>query len=382
MVTGISVTAATPAGAGVIGLSTGDVRIPVHPESAEIPDGQPAAPRRADQPYSPPAGTPKLREAVSAYLTASGRAPVDPAEVLIAPGARLAILSVLAALPGESPEILLPAPYWASYPALITAAGAKPVIVGGTGLLESLDACLTAATEAVVINSPRNPDGAVLPAQLVREVTLWARDRGLVLLFDQVYREVPHPRGRPPSVLDLWDERPAHCVIIDGLSKSHALAGLRLGWAVASGPLLARAAGYASHVVGGTSSAAQDAARQALRESETIRAALGPQLAANLDAALCALDGLPGVTCAPPRGGIFVFPDLRGWLADHAPSVARHDLTGWLREEHGVSVADGAAFGAPGHLRISFALPATDLATGLGRLRRALGASLCGLGAS
>jgi aspartate aminotransferase len=299
----MSVTAATGTRADVIGLSTGDVRIPVYLEGTE------RGPRRADQPYRPPAGTPELREAVSEYLTATGAAAVSPAEVLIAPGARLAILSVLAALPGETPEVLLPSPYWASYPTLIAAAGARPVIAAagagtaGTSLLADLEARATGATGAVVINSPRNPDGAVLPTGLVRKLTEWAAGRGLVLLFDQVYRDVPHPGGRPPSVLDLWDERPEHCVIVDGLSKSHALAGLRLGWAVASGALLAGAVAHASHVVGGTSSASQDAALRALRDGDSARAALGTTLAANLDATLRALDGLPGVTCAPPRGG-------------------------------------------------------------------------------
>jgi aspartate aminotransferase len=370
--TGLSPTAAPATASEVLVLSTGDVRIPVYQEAG------PAAPRRADQPYRPPAGAADLREAVSAYLTADGRAAVAPDEVLIAPGARLAILSVLAALPGDSREVLLPSPYWASYPALIAASGARPVIAQapglGASLLETLEAARTPATCAMVINSPRNPDGLVIRAGPLREVTGWARDRGLVLLFDQVYRSVPHPGGRPPSVLDLWDERPEHCVVIDGLSKSHALAGLRLGWAVTSGSLLARAIGHASHVVGGTSSAGQDAARHALSHTGAIRAALTPLLAANLAAALRALTGLPGVTCPPPGGGIFVFADLRGWLARQAPPAARRDLAGWLRAEHGVAVADGAAFGAPGHIRLSFALPAAQLRIGLDRLRRALAA--------
>jgi len=370
--TGLSPTAAPATPSDVLVLSTGDVRIPIYPEAGQ------ASPRCADQPYRPPAGAADLREAVSTYLTADGRAAVAPDEVLIAPGARLAILSVLAALPGGSREILLPSPYWASYPALIAASGARPVIAAapapGASLVETLEAARKPATVAVVINSPRNPDGLVIPAGPLRELTGWARDRGLFLLFDQVYRSIPHPAGRAPSVLDLWDERPEHCVVIDGLSKSHALAGLRLGWAVTSGSLLARAISHASHVVGGTSSAAQDAARHALGDTGVIRAALAPVLGANLEAALRALTDLPGVTCPPPGGGIFLLADLRGWLARHAPQAARRDLAGWLREEHGVAVVDGAAFGAPGHIRLSFALPAAQLQIGLGRLRRALGA--------
>ena len=368
---GLSPTSPAAAGGDVIVLSTGDVRIPVYPDAGG------AGPRRGDQAYLPPAGTGSLREAVSAYMTGTGRAVVRPEEVLVAPGARLAILCVLSAVLRPSDQVLLPSPYWASYPTLIAAAGGRPVIApGGAGDgfpdLAALEASRSRATRVVVINSPRNPDGSVLAAERLRELADWTAAQGMILLFDQVYRGVPHGGGYPPSVLDLWPQLPGHCVVVDGLSKSHALAGLRLGWALAAPPVLDAAVSHASHVIGGTCSAAQDTALAAIRGTAALRDHLGPALDANRRAAAGQLAGIPGVSCAPPRGGIFAFPDLRDWLANWAPEPARQDLTGWLRGQHGVSVVDGAAFGAPGHIRLSFALPADDLEAGLRRLRRAL----------
>jgi hypothetical protein len=130
----------------------------------------------------------------------------------------------------------------------------------------------------VVVNSPRNPDGHVVPAEQLRAVVEWAGADRITVLFDQVYRGVPGPVV--PSVLDLWPQLPAHCAVVDGLSKSHALAGLRLGWALASGPLLDAAIGHASHVVGGTGATTQETALAALSD-RTTRQRLGALLAAN-----------------------------------------------------------------------------------------------------
>ncbi|HYS42149.1 MAG TPA: aminotransferase class I/II-fold pyridoxal phosphate-dependent enzyme [Pseudonocardiaceae bacterium] len=350
-------------------LSTGDVRVPVHPV---LPM---AGPRRADQPYWPPAGGEALRTAIAGYMTRQGRGGIDARQVLVASGARSAILSVLAGALGDRTEVLLPSPYWASYPTLISAAGGVPVVVPGRPHegeldLDDLRAARTSRTGALIVNSPRNPDGAVTPADQLTDVVRWTADHGILLLFDQIYRGIPLSGGPAPSVLDLWPELPDHCVVIDGLTKSHALAGLRLGWAVASDSVLGPAVAFASHVLGGACSYAQDVALAVLADGTS--GELGATLDANLDHGLSSLAGIPGVRCPRPRGGIFLFPDLREWLAGEAPDGARADVAEWLRLRHRVAVVDGAAFAASGHLRLSFALPADQLRTGIVRLRRAL----------
>jgi aspartate aminotransferase len=350
-------------------LSTGDVRVPIHPE------GTPAEPRLADQPYRPATGEAGLRVLVARYAAAEPGARPNADRIIITPGARQAIVLALYVLPAERREVLLPTPYWASYPTLIRLAGGVPVPVPGTaGSLPTpaeLAAHCSAATGCVVINSPRNPDGAVVPAAQLREITEWAADRGVRVLFDQVYRGVPLAPDPAPTILPVDGELPAHCVLVDGLSKSHALAGLRLGWAIAGADAYGAMAAVASHVLGGTSGPVQETAAVLLGHQD-VPARVGAALRANLDAAVAGLAGLPGVSCRRPAGGIFVLPDLREWLAAAAPPEARADLAGWLRTEHRVAVVDGAAFGAPGHVRLSFAVPADTMATGIARLRSAV----------
>jgi aspartate aminotransferase len=367
-------TAAAERDADMVVLATGDVRVPVHPAAP------PALPRLADQPYQVTAGIADLRAAIAAH--ARGAAVIDADQVLITPGARQAILLVMAAAlrarTGEQPaEVLLPTPYWSSYPTLVEMAGGVAVPVPpaeGARLTDPdrLAAACSPATRIVVINSPRNPDGAVLTAEELRDVVEWAARRNLVVLFDQVYRGVPGVAAPTPSVLDLWPRLPEHCAVVDGLTKSHALAGIRVGWTLLPDALRPATVGLASHLVGGTCTAAQEAALAVLADGAAFRGRLGTALTANLDQAMATLDGIPGLVCRRPSGGIFLFPDLRGWLAGPAPAAARRDIAAWLADRHRVAVVDGAAFGAPGFVRLSFALPAPRLRAGLDRFRTAL----------
>ncbi|MDJ0343532.1 aminotransferase class I/II-fold pyridoxal phosphate-dependent enzyme [Streptomyces sp. H10-C2] len=345
--------------------------VPVHPEGGR----RTAA--RSDQAYQNPAGDAALRRAIARQTTRRSGVLVDPEQVLVAPGARLAIHCVLTTVLGERPEVLLPAPYWVSCPQLVAMAGGTTVRLPaqvGDGHLDVgvLEAHRTAATDVLVVNSPRNPDGAVTPAESLGEIVERAGRHGIVVPFDEVYRGVPVTAEPAPSVLDIHPRLPAHCVVIDGLSKSHALAGLRVGWAIADEGLTRRAAAVTSHLFGGTSTAVQEIAEAMLDGGEDVRTGIGAAPADNLRYALKQLADVPGVSCADPAGGIFLFPDLRRWLAEWASAGARENLAGWLAEEGKVAVVDGAAFGAPGHLRLSFALPAEQLEEGVDRLRTAL----------
>ncbi|WP_405616634.1 aminotransferase class I/II-fold pyridoxal phosphate-dependent enzyme [Streptomyces sp. NBC_01511] len=369
--TALSPTAAVETAADVVVLSTGDVRVPLHPEHPESP----AAPRRADQPYRAPAGDTALRERIAAYATEPGGEAVPPDAIVVTPGARQAIFLVLRAMTRERPEVLLPVPHWTSYPELIAMAGGRTVRVPGPvgdGTLDvaALEALRTERTGALVINSPRNPDGAVVPAGSLRRAVDWAAEHGIGVLFDQVYRGVSLGAEPAPSITSLHPRLPGHTALVDGLTKSHALAGLRLGWAVLPPGLRAPVVAAASHLIGGAAGPAQDAALVALDGGTPARVVRA--LTANLDRATAELAGTPGLECARPTDGIFLFPDLRGWLRSDAPDEARRDLAGWLREHHRVAVVDGAGFGAPGHVRLSFALPEAQLLEGVRRLRKAV----------
>jgi aspartate aminotransferase len=364
--TTLSPTAATRHPTDVVVLSTGDVRIP------RFTGGPMPGPRLTDQRYRQPAGDADLRR-----LIAARSGPVDAGQVVVTPGARQAIVAALKAVLGaDRREVLIPAPYWTSYPPLVDLAGGTGVVVPGpTGAGPDpavLEAARTPRTAAVIVNSPRNPDGATVSAPRLRALVDWAAGHRIVVLFDQVYRGVALTPQPAASVLDLAGGLPPHCIVVDGLSKSHALAGLRVGWTLADPDTTARIVAVASHLVGHTSGPAQDVATAVLRDGAGDRRA-DPDLTTNLSLAIELLDDVPGLTCHRPGGGIFLFPDVRGWLA--TVPIGAADLVPWLAREHRVAVVDGAAFGAPGHLRLSFAVPTDQLRAGVERLRAAFTAA-------
>lgn len=364
--TSLSPTAPRALDAGVVSLATGDVRVPVFGDRYGDPRQL-----ASEQAYPPVAGAEELRVAVAG---ASGVAADD---VVVSPGARLAIHAVLCAAVGPRRTVLLPSPHWPSYPHLVRLAGGVPVVLPGEPGdgrvdVDALDAHRDAAV--VVVNSPRNPDGAVTPAGDLRRVAEWAADAGAVVLFDEVYRRVPLWGRTAPSALDVLPTLPPHCVVVDGLTKSHALAGLRLGWAVARPPLRDAITGIASHLFGGVSAPAQALGARVLAGGDDVARAAAAVVGANADAAVAVLSALPGVRCDRPQGGIFLFPDLSEWLRDGAPDAARTDLSGWLLDVARVAVVDGAPFGFPGRVRMSAAVPQESMAEGIARLRAALSA--------
>ncbi|MFY1674074.1 pyridoxal phosphate-dependent aminotransferase [Plantactinospora sp. WMMB334] len=355
----MSSTARRPLPDGVVDLAAGDVRLPFpHPDGVSRTIGP------ADQAYADTAGDPDLRSRIAAYAT--GTAPVTAGQVLVTPGARTAVFLTLLQATGR--DVLLPVPHWGSYPALVQCAGAHPVDYGPYPEVTALEAARTSRTAIVVINSPRNPDGAVVDADTVTAVLGWAHQHGIIVLFDQVYRGLATPTT--PSPLELTDTLAPHCVVVDGLTKSHAAAGIRLGWAI-TGDLMPALTAVASHLIGGVSTRTQQAALAALTAPAGTRTAALADLADQVRQTAARLDAIPGVRCPAPDAGFFLFPDLRGWLATIAPGP-RSDVTAWLRHEHGVAVVDGAAFGTPGHIRLSAAVDAPTLATGLQRLTAAL----------
>lgn len=354
----LSSTARRPLPAGVVDLAAGDVRLPFpHPDGVSRIIGP------ADQAYPDTAGAADLRTAIAA--SATGTSAVTAGQVLVTPGARAAVFLTL--LQGAGREVLLPIPRWGSYPALVRAAAARPVDYGPHADVTALDAARTSRTAIVVINSPRNPDGALADADTITAVLDWAQRHGILVLFDQVYRGLAAPPS--PSPLDIVGGLPAHCVVVDGLTKSHAAAGIRLGWAI-TGALMPALTAAASHLIGGVSTRAQQAALAALTAPTGPRTAALAGLADQVRRTAARLDTIPGVRCPTPQAGFFLFPDLRGWLADTTPGP-RSDITTWLRNEHGVAVVDGAAFGTPGHIRVSVAVDAPALEAGLQRLTAA-----------
>jgi aspartate aminotransferase len=362
-------------GADVINLCAGepDQRGPVQADDAGV-----ASIRAGETRYGPAAGLAELRAAI-----ASARPePRKPSEVLVCAGAKQALHTALQALVQPGDEVLLPTPRWVSFPALVELAGGTVISVPTRAergfVLDPADveAALGPRTRVLVLNSPGNPTGAVLDRDTLDALGAVAERHDLTVIADEIYGGVAFGGGRAPSLAELARWRP-RTVIIDGVSKSHAMTGWRVGWAVGPEPVIAAMARYQGQVVGGPAIPNQRAALAALQAGEAHRSALVATFGARRDRALERLRAIPGVVCHEPAGAIYLFPDCSSFFGRRTPTGGTIrgsvDLQAYLLEAAHVAVVAGAPFGADAHLRLSIAADEERLLEAIGRMGEALG---------
>lgn len=352
-----------------IKLSAGEIALPVC--------GSASATRTAmtfeEQRYDTPAGSHALRHLIADSPT-HGAPSIQASNVLITPGARSALFVAIRSALDQRRHVVVFTPSWPTYDPLIEMAGGKVVCVDTDVGVDNwlTDHVLRRACRkevaAIVINSPRNPDSAVVDPASIRRALAWSERHEVTVVFDQVYRGVPGTGVRSPSVVELVSQLPEHCIVVDGLSKSYGLAGLRLGWMIASGRRQLRLRELSAQLFAGASTLVQRAA-VAVLSGQDDRSGVGKAIGKNIHEGVRALRAVPGVTCRVPSGGMFLFPRVGTERLDSEALLRR------LQTRYGVIVADGAAFRAPGHIRLSVALPSTSLRTALARLAAGLRAS-------
>lgn len=321
--------------------------------------------------YPPTSGVPELRDAVATYLTETTRhgAPV-PSEVLVSNGVKHALFNCLFCLFGSGDEVLVPAPYWSTYPPAVRLTGAEPVIVetrweDGFDLdRELLEARRTEATRGLVINSPGNPTGAVYSEETLEAVADWCAEHEVWLLSDEIYRRLCWTRELAPSLLDLAS-RPEHSVVFTGASKAFCMPGWRIGFAVGPEAVVQKASDLQSQTTSGAATPSQYAAVAAFGDAGAREEAvdrLREVLLESRDAATAALEDLEALEVPSPEGAIYLFARLPPDL--DSATVAERLLT-----EGGVAGVPGDAFGAPGFLRFNFSVRPEVLDEGIGRIR-------------
>jgi aspartate aminotransferase len=287
--------------------------------------------------------------------------------------------------PGD--EVLLPAPYWTSYPESIALAGGSTVEVPtdeSTGYLtsvEQLEASRTPRTRALVFVSPSNPTGAVYPPSAIEAIGRWAVEHGIWVVTDEIYQDLRYgtaAEGRYPSMPVLVPELAERCIVVNGVAKSYAMTGWRVGWLIGPRDVAEAAGNLQSHASSNVCNVAQAAALAALTgpqdEVETMRLAFDRRR----QTMLRMLTAIPGVTCPEPLGAFYCYPAV-GALLDRDLGGHRvktsAELAELLLEEIEIAVVPGEAFGTPGYLRLSYALGDEDLVEGIGRLQRLVGAT-------
>jgi aspartate aminotransferase len=328
--------------------------------------------------YTPPAGTPQLRKAIAAHLAGRAGRDIDWEGVVVTAGAKQALFNSIFSLFGPGDEVLILAPYWTTYPALVGLARAQPVFVGGDASNDfkvgpdELEAASTAKTRGMVLNSPSNPTGAVYTTAELAEIVAWARGRDVWILSDEIYRSIYYgTEGHAaPGLLDLPEADLGPYVLIDGASKCFAMTGWRLGYTYASAELSKKFAALQSQMTSNPTTPAQVAMLAAYTNVEAADAAVAEMTAAfqrRRDMVTTRIrELLPGVEFVDPVGAFYIYFRVDSFFDDEVK-----DATAWcskLLEGQGVALVPGAAFGDDRWVRMSFATSDEVLEKALARI--------------
>jgi len=331
--------------------------------------------------YTPAAGLPQLREAVAAKTLRDSDYEVTANQVLITNGGKQALYNAFAALLDPGDEVLLPAPYWTTYPESIRLAGGSPVIVpttvesGYRASIADLEAHLTDRTKVLVFVSPSNPTGAVYTPDQVRDIGRWAVERGLWVITDEIYEHLVYGAATFTSMPALVPELADTCVVVNGVAKTYAMTGWRVGWLLGPTDVVKAATNLQSHATSNVANVSQVAALAAVSGDLTAVDAMRTAFDRRRRTIVQLLRDIPGITCPEPEGAFYVYPSVEGVLgrdiAGRTPTTSA-ELADLILDEAEVAVVPGEAFGTPGYLRLSYALGDDDLAEGVGRIARLL----------
>jgi aspartate aminotransferase len=326
--------------------------------------------------YTPVAGLPALREAIAAKTLRDSGLPVSPAHVLVTNGGKGAVFTACAALIDPGDEVLLPSPYWVTYPEAVALAGGTTVPVpasidsGFRVSVEQLEAARTPRTKMLIFVSPSNPTGAVYPEPEVAAIGRWAAKNGIWVLVDEIYEHLVYGDARFVSLPVAAPEAAERCVVVNGVAKTYAMTGWRVGWLIAPSPVVKAAVNFQSHATSNVANVSQAAALAALNGPMDLVLEMKEAFDRRRLTMVDLLARIPGVDAATPDGAFYVFPSVAGALGrgirGFSPATDL-ELARVLLDELKIAVVPGEAFGAPGYIRLSFALSDEDLRAGLTR---------------
>ena len=331
--------------------------------------------------YTPAAGLPDLREAVAAKTARDSGFQVQPSQVLVTNGGKQAVYQAFATLVDPGDEVLLPAPYWTTYPEAISLAGGIPVVVHtdeSTGYLpgvEQLEAARTEATTVLLWCSPSNPSGAVAPPELVAEIGRWASEHDLWVITDEIYEHLVYDGAEHASMPVVTPEIADRCVVLNGVAKTYAMTGWRVGWMIGPIDVVTAAANLQSHLSSNVCNVAQRAAIEAVSGPLDAVAEMRAAFDRRRRAMVTLLSGIDGVSCPVPHGAFYAYPSVRNLLGRSLRGTTVQtsvDLATAVLEHAEVAVVPGEAFGTPGYFRLSYALGDDDLRTGVTRMAELL----------
>ena len=363
------------AGRPVIGFGAGEPDFPTPDyivQAAVAACSDPAMHR-----YTPAGGLPALKDAIVAKTARDSGYTIEANQVLVTNGGKQALYNAFAALLDPGDEVLLPAPYWTTYPESIKLAGGVPVIVdtdmasGYLASVDQLEAALTDATKALVFVSPSNPTGAVYPPEQVAEIGRWAAERGLWVITDEIYEHLVYGDAEFTSMPVLVPELADRCIVVNGVAKTYAMTGWRVGWMIAPADITKAATNLQSHATSNVANVSQRAAIAALNGSLDAVEEMKVAFDRRRRTIVSMLNAIPGLECPEPEGAFYAYPSAQGVLGKQIRGrrpTTTTELAEIILDEAEVAVVPGEAFGTPGFLRLSYALSDADLEEGVNRI--------------
>ena len=346
-----------------------------------IQDAAIRAMRAGQTHYTPPAGIPELKAAIAEHYTKQIGLSTTPDQVLVSNGAKHSIHNALMALCGPGDEVIIPAPYWVSYADLVKLTGATPVIIETTEAAgfklspEQFTAAVTPRSKLVMLNSPSNPTGVVYHRSELAALADAILQTDVAALSDEIYEQLLYDGAEATCFATLRPELAARTITISGVSKSYAMTGWRIGWAVAPAPVAKFMADVQSQETSNPCSVSQYAAIEAITGPQESVAMMLGQFARRRKYVLERINDLPGVTCVPPGGAFYAFMNVSAHFGRHLGGRAIANSTDFclaaLADAH-VATVMGSAFGAEGYARLSFATNLTILERGFDALTRFL----------
>ena len=363
------------AGEDVIGFGAGE---PDFPTPGHIVEAAMAACRDPkNHHYTPVGGLPELRSAIAVKTKRDSGFDCTAAQILVTNGGKQAVYNTFATLLDPGDEVLLPAPYWTTYPEAITLAGGVPVEIatdvasGFRVSIDQLEAARTARTKALLFVSPSNPTGAVYPPDEVEAIGQWAVEHGVWVVTDEIYEHLTFDGHEFTSIATAVPDLADTCVILNGVAKTYAMTGWRVGWMVGPTDVITAATNLQSHQTSNVCNVAQAAALAAVSGDLAAVAEMRAAFDRRGKAAHKLLAGIPGVSCLEPQGAFYCFPSFDGVIGRTIAGRtvdSSMTLADVVLSEAKVAFVPGEAFGAPGYGRFSFALGDDDLGEGLSRL--------------
>jgi aspartate/methionine/tyrosine aminotransferase len=331
--------------------------------------------------YTPAGGLPELREAIAVKTLRDSGYEVGAGQVLVTNGGKQALYNAFAAIVDPGDEVLLPAPYWTTYPESIRLAGGVPVEVHAdetTGYLvslEQLEAARTERTKILVFVSPSNPTGAVYTPEQIKQIGEWALEHGLWVVTDEIYEHLVYGDATFASMPTLVPELADRCIVVNGVAKTYAMTGWRVGWMIGPADVVKAATNLQSHATSNVANVSQAAALAAVTGDLSAVDEMKVAFDRRRRLIVSMLNDIPGVHCPEPFGAFYAYPSVKGVLGREIRGVTpttSNELAAIILDEAEVAVVPGEAFGGSGYMRLSYALGDDDLIEGVSRIAKLL----------